>query len=216
MIISILSLFPEVFKSNLNYSILGRASKNDRIEFRLVNIRDYAIDKHKSVDDRPYGGGAGMLMRVDVVEKAIAKVKSQNQRPKTKSRIVLLDPAGKVFNQAKARQYSKLDHLILVCGHYEGIDARIHHFIDERISIGRYILTGGETAALVILESVTRLIPGVLKKEEAIIHESFTKKNIPECFQYTRPPEYKGYKVPKILFSGNHEAIKKWRESLVE
>lgn len=211
MIISILTLFPQVFTPIQSFSIIGRAQKKNLVTIRIVDIRDFATDKHRSVDDKPYGGGVGMIMRVDIVERAISKVKSQNSKFKSKQKVILLDPTGRLFNQSKARQFSKLDHLILVSGHYEGIDERIHHFVDESVSIGRYILTGGEIAAMVVTDAVVRLIPRVLKKSQAIKDESYSIGKLIESPHYTRPPIYKGYKVPEILISGNHAEIAKWR-----
>ncbi len=173
MIISILTLFPQIFSEVFNFSIIGRAQKRKILSFRYIDIRNFAKDKYKSVDDKPYGGGLGMLMRVDVVEKAISAARLNKSKPKIKEKVILLDPKGKTFNQSLAKQYSKLDHLILVCGHYEGIDHRINYFIDESISIGDYILTGGEIPAMVLIDSIARLIPKVLLKKEAVIHESF-------------------------------------------
>ncbi len=230
MKITVLTLFPEILKVVLSSSIIGRAQKNKLLDLTLVNIRDFSTDKHKSVDDKPYGGGVGMIMRIDVVERAISnstlnRNKYDSGLPRTdlrsgtgaklKERVVLLDPKGKLFNQTSARRYSKLDHLILVCGHYEGIDSRILHFVDESISIGPYILTGGEIPAMTLVDSVTRLLPGVLSKKEATINESYTKNNIFEYPQYTRPNEYKGLSVPKILLSGNHQQIEKWKEKAI-
>ncbi len=232
MKITVLTLFPEILRVVLSSSIIGRAQKNKLLELSLVNIRDFATDKHKSVDDKPYGGGVGMIMRIDVVERAISNSKiniknvprsgihdaavahkfTNNIGTKIKEKVVLLDPKGKLFNQTTARKYTRFDHIILVCGHYEGIDSRILHFVDESISIGPYILTGGEIPAMTIVDSVTRLLPGVLSKKEATINESYSKKNVFEYPQYTRPDEYKGFSVPKILLSGNHEQIKKWKE----
>lgn len=212
MKITVLTLFPEILRVVLSSSIIGRAQKNKLLELSLVNIRDFATDKHKSVDDKPYGGGVGMIMRIDVVERAISNSKINIKNSKIKEKVVLLDPKGKLFNQTTARKYTRFDHIILVCGHYEGIDSRILHFVDESISIGPYILTGGEIPAMTIVDSVTRLLPGVLSKKEATINESYSKKNVFEYPQYTRPDEYKGFSVPKILLSGNHEQIKKWKE----
>jgi tRNA (guanine37-N1)-methyltransferase len=236
--ITILTLFPEIFPPVFNHSIIGRAQKKGLVDLRYVNIRDFATDKHRSVDDKPYGGGVGMIMRVDVVARAIESAKAVRTREewmaepdkvtpgvvlrprhtpgveeaKLKEKIVLLDPKGKLFNQATARRYSKLDHLILVCGHYEGIDERVKYFVDETVSIGKYILTGGEIPAMVITDSMARLIPGVLSKKEAVLYESFHKKGILEYPQFTRPKKYKGYQVPDVLLSGNHQKIKLWRE----
>lgn len=219
MTITILTLFPEVFKDIFSSSILGRAQKKGLVTINLINIRDFALDKHKTVDDKPYGGGAGMLLRVDVVERAISKSKvpfgpssGRGQSSKSKEKIVLLDPKGKLFNQATARRYSRLDHLILICGHYEGMDERIVHFVDESVSVGRYILTGGEIPAMAIADAVVRLLPGVLTKSEAVVDESYSHGSLLEAPQYTRPAVFKSYKVPEILLSGNHKKIAQWRK----
>lgn len=213
MTITILTLFPEIFTPIFSSSIIGRAQKKGRVKIRLVNIRDFTNDKHHQVDDKPYGGGVGMVIRVDVVERAIenSKLKIENEK-KIREKIILLDPKGNPFNQEKARNFAKLDHLVLVCGHYEGIDERISHFVDEKISIGDFILTGGEMPAMVITDAVTRLIPGVLKKNEATINESFSKSGYLEEPQYTRPPVYQGLKVPSLLLSGNHQKIAEWKK----
>lgn len=221
MLISILTLFPEIFPPIFSSSIIGRAQKRELVKIKLINIRDFASDKHKSVDDKPYGGGVGMVMRVDVVAKAIEKARINAPPPPLKVRggeggvtekVILLDPKGKIFNQQLARKYSKLDHLILVCGHYEGIDERITHYVNEKISIGNYILTGGEIPAMVVADATVRLIPQVLTKKEATIFESFGKKGYLEEPHFTRPPIYKGLKVPKILLSGDHQKIADWKK----
>ncbi len=232
-----------MFERIISTSILGRAQKKGLVKIRLVNLRDFAIDKRGTVDDRPYGGGAGMLLRVDVVEKAISSSKLQipnyhnchcesrlNRdeaiplelrlpRPRQlagprndREKIVLLDPGGKQFTQAKARNYAKLDHLMLICGHYEGIDSRIVNFVDENLTIGKYVLTGGELPAMVVTDAVIRLIPKVLEKNEATLNESYTKISKLEALQYTRPSVYKGLKVPEVLLCGNHREIANWRE----
>lgn len=213
MLISILTLFPEIFPDILSSSILGRAQDRKLVKINLVNIRDFGLGKHHTVDDKPYGGGVGMVMRVDVVEQAISSVKRKALSGKYKEKVILLDPKGKQFNENKARNYSKYDHLILVCGHYEGIDERISHFVDEKVSIGDYVLTGGEIPAMVIADAVTRLIPGVLSKKEATLDESFGKDGYLEAPHYTRPPVFKGHKIPTILLSGNHEKIEDWTKS---
>lgn len=222
MTITILTLFPEVFKDIFSSSILGRAQKKGLVTINLINIRNFALDKHKTVDDKPYGGGVGMLLRVDVVERAISKSKvpfgpssGRGQSSKSKEKIVLLDPKGKLFNQATARRYSRLDHLILICGHYEGMDERIVHFVDESVSVGRYILTGGEIPAMAIADAVVRLLPGVLTKSEAVVDESYSRGSLLEAPQYTRPAVFKSYKVPEILLSGNHKKIAQWRKQQV-
>ncbi|OGG03350.1 tRNA (guanosine(37)-N1)-methyltransferase TrmD [Candidatus Gottesmanbacteria bacterium RBG_16_37_8] len=208
MVITILTLFPEFFHSVFNSSIIGRAQGKKKILIRLVNFREFTSDRHKTVDDKPYGGGAGMLLKIDILHRALESSKIK----KAKERIILLDPTGKIFNQSLARNLISYDHLILICGHYEGIDFRINNFIDEKVSIGRFILTGGEIPAMAITDSVTRLIPGVLKKEEAILNESFSNGQYFEAPQYTRPVNYRGYKVPAVLLSGNHQKISGWRK----
>lgn len=209
MKISIISLFPEVFDPILNTSILKRAQNKGKVEFELINLRDFGEGKHKVVDDRPYGGGAGMILRADILAKALNTIV---QRSLQDCIVTLTAASGTPYNQKKARQLSKLDHLFIVCGHYEGIDQRfIDKYVDEQFSIGDYVLTGGEIPAMVIIDSVVRLIPGVLEKEEATINESFTE-NLLEGPQYTRPEDFEGEKVPQILLSGNHGEIRKWRQ----
>ncbi|KKS46132.1 tRNA (guanosine(37)-N1)-methyltransferase TrmD [Candidatus Gottesmanbacteria bacterium RIFCSPLOWO2_02_FULL_42_29] len=215
MQITILTLFPDSLKPYFASSIPGRAEKKGLVQIRLVNIRDYAYDSHKTVDDRPYGGGAGMILKVDIVHKAIEanRLKGGLKRKNFKEKVVLTDPTGKIFRQSTARRFSRLDHLIIVSGHYEGIDERISNFIDETVSIGRYILTGGELPATVIADCVIRLIPNVLPKEAASKNESYSLKNIKEAPQYTRPSEYRGFKVPEILKGGNHRKIDDWNKT---
>lgn len=222
MKISILTLFPEMFKGPFDYSIVKRAQKKGKVKIEFVNIRDFGIGKHRIVDDKPFGGGVGMILRVDVIDKAIKSATSNWQLATGKRKIILLDARGETFNQSRARELAEFDHLILVAGHYEGVDARIKEYlVNEAISIGDYVLTGGEIPAMVIVDSVVRLIPGVLKKPEATLYESFsqlqTTNSKPitnlEYPQYTRPQTYKGWKVPQILLSGNHKAIESWRNS---
>ena len=201
MKISIITLFPQVFDPILNSSILKRAQKKGKITFELINLRDFGEGKHQVVDGRPYGGGAGMVLRVDILAKALPK-----------GHIILTSASGKPYKQEDARRLSKLKNIVIVCGHYEGVDQRfIDKYVDEEISIGDYVLTGGEIPAMVLVDSITRLIPGVLEKPEAIINESFTE-NLLEGPQYTRPEEFEGQKVPEILLSGNHGEIDKWRK----
>ncbi len=205
---TILTLFPEMFGGPFDHSIVKRAKKKSIATIDFVNIRDFSTDKYKSVDDHPYGGGVGMIMRVDIIDRALENAKCKMQSAKCKT--ILLDPRGKVYTQKKAREYAKLDHIVLICGHYEGIDGRVRELADESISIGDYVLTGGEIAAMVIVDSVVRLLPGVLK-EEATQTESFTKQGTLEFPQYTRPKKYKGMKAPDILLSGDHKKIAEWR-----
>ena len=202
----VLTLFPEMF-SSLNESIIGKAIEKDLININLINIRDFSKDKHKNVDDTPYGGGAGMVIRPDVVYDAYNSVKSDD------AKVIYMSPQGKVLNQNKVVELSKEKHLILLCGHYEGIDQRVlDEIVDEEISIGDYVLTGGEIPAMVLIDSVSRYIEGVIS-EESTSEESFSNgNNLLEYPQYTRPEVFNGVKVPDVLISGHHENIRKWRE----
>ncbi|MCL5090451.1 MAG: tRNA (guanosine(37)-N1)-methyltransferase TrmD [Patescibacteria group bacterium] len=211
MLISIITLFPEMFQGVFDYSIIKRAKEKKLVEINLVNLRDFGIGNHKTVDDKPYGGGTGMVLKVDVLEKAVANTKKGIKSEK----VILLDPKGEVYDQKIAKNFSKLDHLILICGRYEGFDERIRNFIDAEISIGDYVLSGGEIPAMAITDSVVRLVKGVLPKEEATVFESFSEienQKLLEYPQYTRPEEYKGLKVPKVLLSGNEKEIKEFRQ----
>lgn len=208
MKISILSLFPEIFEGPFNHSIVKRAIDNNLVKINFVNIRDFGLGKHRLVDDTPYGGGNGMILRVDVLRKALDKTVDKTLN-RNQQKIVLLSAHGKTFDQGKAKSYSKLKHLILVCGHYEGFDERIKSFISEEISVGDFILTGGEIPAMLIADSVARLIGGVIKDDSSRI-ESFSPYL--EYPQYTKPQVFNGLKVPDILLSGNHSKINKWRE----
>lgn len=205
MRITILTLFPEMFQGPFDSSIIKRAKNKKFVEINLVNIRDFGIGNHKMVDDSPYGGGQGMILRIDVLGKAIENVRGKN----AKEKVFLLSPHGKTFDQRKALELAKLDHLILICGHYEGVDARIDNFIDGKISLGDFITTGGEIPAMLIVDCVSRLITGVLKKG-VTDNESFP--NLLEYSQYTKPNEYKNFKVPKILLSGDHKKIEEYRK----
>lgn len=211
MKISILTLFPEMFQGPFDHSIIKRAKEKNLIEIEFVNIRDFGIGKHKLVDDTPYGGGIGMVMRVDVLHAAIEHTKSQTSMT---TKTVLMSVSGKKFNQKTAENFSEVDHLILICGHYEGVDERIKQFIDAEISVGDFVMTGGELPAMMVVDAVTRLLPGVIT-EGATQHESFSyaidDKPLLEYPHYTKPPEYEGGTVPKILLSGNHKKIEAWR-----
>ncbi|MDD5793302.1 tRNA (guanosine(37)-N1)-methyltransferase TrmD [Clostridium sp. HCP1S3_B4] len=204
MKISILTLFPEMFDI-FNHSIIGRAREKNIIDLEFFNIRDYTLDKHKKVDDYPYGGGAGMVMAAQPVVDTIKKAKESNN-----GKVIFLGPRGKTFNQKMAQKFSKEENLIFLCGHYEGIDERAYEYIDAEISLGDFILTGGEMAAVPIIDSILRLIPGVLGKEESFMEESYSD-GLLEYPQYTRPENFNGALVPKILLSGHHENIRKWR-----
>ena len=204
MIIDVLTLFPEMFES-LNHSIIKRAQDDGIVTINVTNIRDFASAPHYKCDDEPYGGGAGMVMLCDPLFKAIYSVIRPN------SKVYYMSPRGKVFNQALAKDMSTLDHIVLLCGHYEGIDQRVIDYYNiEELSIGDYVLTGGELPAMVIIDTVARLIPNVITSE-SLDSESFSN-NLLEYDQYTRPAEYKGMKVPEILLSGHHANIEKWRQ----
>ncbi|MFH0943371.1 MAG: tRNA (guanosine(37)-N1)-methyltransferase TrmD [Candidatus Beckwithbacteria bacterium] len=201
MQIDILTLFPEVFTPILKSSILGRAKKKKLIKIKTHNLRNWAIDKHKTVDDKPFGGGPGMVMKVEVIDRALEDFSGYK---------ILLTPQGKTFNQKKAQKLARQKQLVLICGHYEGFDERVRELVDEEISLGDYVLTGGEIPAMTVIEAVIRLIPGAIEAE-SLKDESFNS-NLLEFPQYTRPEEYKGMRVPKVLLSGDHAKIKKWRE----
>ena len=205
MRIDILSLFPEMFVSPFNESIIKRAREKGLLEINLINIRDYAPGKHQQADDYPFGGGAGMVMKADVVVPAITSCKSVD------SRVVYLSPQGKTLNQKRVEELGQKNHLVLLCGHYEGTDYRVMELVDEEISIGDYILTGGELAAMVLVDTVSRMIPGVLGAEESASEESFSGALL-EYPHYTRPRIYQGQEVPEVLLSGHHENIRRWRK----
>lgn len=202
---TILTLFPEMFEP-IKHSIIERASKKNLIEINFINIRDFSKDKHKHVDDTPYGGGAGMVIRPDVVYDAYKSINNNN------AKVIHLSPKGKVLTQSKVKSLSKEEHLVLLCGHYEGIDQRVlDKIVDEEISIGDYVLTGGELPAMVLIDSVSRYVDGVLS-EDSTKEESFST-NLLEYPQYTRPEIFQGMKVPEILISGNHQKIDEWRKN---
>lgn len=200
----ILTLFPEMIEGMLNQSILKRAIEKKIIEVNIINFRDFSTNKHSTVDDYAYGGGAGMLISVEPIHLAMKAIPNIDKAYK-----ILTSPSGNVYNQNRAEKLSKLDHIVIVCGHYEGIDNRILDYIDEEISIGDYVLTGGEIPACAIIDSIARLVPGVIS-DESIVGESFTM-GLLEYPQYTRPYEYDGKKVPDVLVSGHHANIKKWQ-----
>ena len=212
MKISIITLFPEMFEGPFRESIIKRAIDKRLLKIKFVDLRNFGIGKHKIVDDRPYGGGVGMILRVDVLKKAIDGVRIEGLK-KSEERVILMDPAGKTFSQVHAKRLARLKHLIIVCGHYEGVDDRIREYIDEEVSVGDFVLTGGEIPAMAVVDAVGRNVAGVLKKG-VTESESFSGKyNLClEAEQFTRPEKFEGYSVPKILLSGNHEQIKKWKE----
>ena len=204
MRISILTLFPEMF-SIFDHSIIGRAREKGLVNLEYYNIRDYSLNKHKKVDDYPYGGGAGMVMTPQPIIDSIKAAKEKNS-----GKVIFLGPRGKTFNQEMAQELSKEENLIFLCGHYEGIDERAYKHIDMEVSLGDFVLTGGEMAAIPVIDSVLRLIPGVLGKEESFMDESYSD-GLLEYPQYTRPEVYEDERVPEVLLSGHHENIRKWR-----
>lgn len=204
MKITFLTLFPEMYEGFLNTSIIKRAIAKGAIEVECVNIRDFTLDKYGRVDSAPIGGGAGLIMKCQPIIDALKSVK------KEKSHVLLMSPTGTTFSQSIAHSYTNYEHLIIICGHYEGVDSRIEHYVDECVSIGDYILTGGELGSQVIADAVIRLIDGAISIE-SIVEETF-ENGLLEYPQFTEPYDYDGLKVPDILFSGNHEAINKWRQ----
>ncbi|KJJ83225.1 tRNA (guanine-N1)-methyltransferase [Candidatus Omnitrophus magneticus] len=211
MKIDVLTLFPDMFKGPFDESIMKIAKKKGLIEINLCDIRQWTFDKHRSADDKPFGGGPGMVMKVEPVDMGIKEIKNKaNLAQCVEPKIILLTPQGEKFNQSVAVKISRLKHIVLICGHYEGVDERIRSFVDFEISIGDYVLTCGEIPAMVICDSIVRLLPGVLGDEESIKEESF-ENGLLEYPQYTRPSEYKGMKIPEILLCGDPKKIKKWR-----
>ncbi len=216
----IITIFPDLFKGFVSESLLARAQKKRLIKINLHNLRKWTDDKHQTVDGRPYGGGAGMVLRIEPLYKAVQslslKFKVKSEKLKKKERIILMSAKGKTFTQNDARRLAKYDQIIFVCGRYEGVDERVAKYVaDEEISIGNYVLFGGEVPAMIIIESISRLIPGVVAKEESVKNESFTKKTTKEHPHYTRPEVFvmdgKKLKVPPVLLSGNHKKIAEWR-----
>lgn len=213
MKIDVLTLFPEMFRGPMNSSLMGKAVEQQKIDFSTVDFRQFSNNKHNHVDDYPFGGGAGMLLKVEPIDLALQFV--QEQSPETKKRIILLDPAGKPFNQSLAEELSMEEHLVFICGHYEGFDERIRTFVTDEVSLGDYVLTGGELASMVMIDAIVRLVPTVVGNELSIQQDSHSI-GLLEHPQYTRPRSYKGMDVPEVLFSGNHQKISDWqlKESL--
>lgn len=209
MNIDILTLFPNMFTGPMTESIIGKAVERELVSINPTNIRDYAFDKHNTVDDYPFGGGAGMLLKAQPIVDALDDIKSKH--PETTPRVVLMDPAGKTFNQELAEEFAKESHLVFICGHYEGYDERIKKHVTDEVSIGDFILTGGELGAMVMVDSVVRLLPEVLGNKVSSQTDSFST-GLLEHPQYTRPRDFRGDVVPEVLFSGNHAKIEEWQE----
>ena len=206
MIITVLTLFPRMFESPLNESIIKRAKERGMVSFNIVDIRNFAKDPHRTCDDTPYGGGPGMVMKIEPIYMAIEHVKENFGD----ARFILLSPQGRLLNWELCEKLAKIQHMCLICGRYEGVDERVLQFVDEEISIGDYILSGGEIAALVLIDAVVRLLPGSLGNEQSSVEESF-REYLLEYPHYTRPEKFLGLEVPSVLLSGNHEEIRKWR-----
>ena len=205
----IVSIFPGMFESPFGDSIIQRAREEGLLDLRVHDLRDYSLNKHRKVDDTPFGGGVGMVMNVEPIARVIAAIKKEVPETRT----ILLSPGGRPFDQEKAWELSRLPSLTLICGRYEGIDERVRlHFVDEEISIGDYVLTGGEIPAMVLVEAISRLVPGVLGDPESVVEESFTGELL-EYPQYTRPRDYQGFRVPEILVSGDHKKIRDWQKA---
>ena len=212
MRIDVLTLFPKMFDAVLGESILKRSQAKGLAEIKVHNLRDWTHDAHRSADDKPFGGGAGMVMKIEPVARALKEIKKVARGQKPAARVVLLTPQGKKLDQKLVKKLAKEKRLILICGHYEGVDERVRGLVDEEISIGDYILTCGELPAMVLIDSIVRLIPGVLGDEESTKFESF-ESGMLEYPQYTRPSEYEGKRVPEVLLSGDHKRIEEWRKS---
>jgi tRNA (guanine37-N1)-methyltransferase len=214
MIFHVITIFPDFFGTAFAEGVVGQAIKAGKIELRVHNLRDWTDDRHKTVDDRPFGGGEGMVMKADPIFRAVEAVLPNRDE---RTRVVLLSAQGKRYEQAMARQYSQLREIVLICGRYEGVDERVaEHLIDDEISIGDYVLSGGELGAAIVFDSVSRLLPGVLGNEGSSINESFTEAGLLDCPHYTRPAEYRGWPAPEVLIGGNHASIERWRKQAAE
>jgi len=215
MIFNILSIFPEIFNSYFSESIIGRAQKDNLIKIVTHDLRQWTDDKHRTIDDTPYGGGAGMVMKIEPIYKGLESIKALASSSRKKAKTILFSPKGKKWSQQMAKEYSKLDELTMICGRYEGVDERILEFIDDQVSIGDYVLTGGEIPAMILVDSISRLLPGTLGNAESSEDESHSQPGVLEYPQYTKPEIFKvgdkEYKVPDVLLSGHHKKIKTWR-----
>lgn len=207
MKIDVLTLFPEMIQEPISHSIMKRAQENDLVDINVLNFRDYGQGKHKLVDDTPYGGGAGMLLKPEPLFEAMDDVLASSQ---SRPRVILMDPAGKVFDQSMAEEFAQEDHLVFICGHYEGYDERIRSLVTDEVSLGDYVLTGGELASLVMIDATVRLLPDVLGNRESALNDSHSS-GLLEHPHYTRPVEYRGMVVPEVLRGGNHKLIDQWR-----
>jgi tRNA (guanine37-N1)-methyltransferase len=206
----ILTIFPEFFDGPFRHGVVARAAEGGVLDIRLHDLRNWTYDRHRSVDDRPFGGGEGMLLKAAPIFEAVESVWPERT---PEQRIVLLSAQGRLFNQAAARTLAGYRELFLICGRYEGVDERVaEHLADEELSIGDFVLSGGELAAAVVVDSISRLLPGVLGNENSAVRESFSEQGLLDCPQYTRPADFRGWKAPDVLLGGNHEEIRKWRQ----
>ena len=210
MVFHIVTIFPEFFQGPLAHGVVAKAVEGGVVQVRIHDLRAWTYDRHRTVDDRPFGGGEGMLLKAAPIFEAVESIWPQRT---SEQRIVLLSAQGKPFDQAAARRLSQYPELLLICGRYEGVDERVaDHLADEELSIGDFVLSGGELAAAMIVDCVARLLPGVLGNEDSAVRESFTEEGLLDCPQYTRPADFRGWKAPDVLLSGNHEAVRRWRE----
>jgi len=217
VIFHVLTIFPEFFQGPFEHGVIQRAREAGAVGIRIHNLRDWTFDRHKTVDDRPFGGGEGMLMKPEPLFLAVESIFPAGQPAGSSRKIVLLSAQGRLFDQKMANEWSGLDELLLICGRYEGVDERVaEHLADSEVSIGNYVLSGGELAAAVVIDAVARLLPGVLGNQSSAVFESFQEAGHAagalDCPQYTRPAEFRGWKVPEVLLSGNHEEIRRWRQ----
>jgi tRNA (guanine37-N1)-methyltransferase len=210
----VLTIFPEFFRGPFEHGVIQRARESGLIEIRVHDLRDWTHDRHRTVDDRPFGGGEGMLLKAGPIFEAVETIWPERRPGK---RVILLSAQGRTFDQSMARDFAGLDELLLICGRYEGVDERVaDHLADEEISIGDYILSGGELAAAVVIDAVARLKEGVLGNSQSAIAESFSEEGLLDCPQYTRPAEFRGWKAPEVLLGGNHEEVRKWRSQAAQ
>jgi tRNA (guanine37-N1)-methyltransferase len=214
MVFHVLTIFPEFFRGLFEYGVVARAVESGKIQIVLHNLRDWTSDRHKTVDDRPFGGGEGMLLKAEPIFLAAEAIFPDRR---TEGKIILLSPQGKLFDQAAARRLGEAAEVLLICGRYEGVDERVaEHLADEELSIGDYVLSGGELPAAVVIDAVARLVPGVLGNQDSALRESFSEPadmpGILDCPQYTRPAEWRGWKAPEVLLGGHHEEVRRWRQ----
>lgn len=211
MKLNLLTLFPHFFDTPLNSSMLAKAQERAELTIKLVDIRQFAQDKHQVTDEPPYGGGAGMVLKIEPIDQALQSLGCK--KGGVNKKIILTSAKGKLFTQQTAQAYSQLEEITIICGHYQGVDERVaQHLVDEEVRVGDFVLTGGEPAALVMIDSVVRLLPGVLGNEASLENESHQQEGVAGCPHYTRPAEYKGWPVPRVLLSGDHQAIESWRQ----